>query len=151
MKPIEVLLVEDNDADADLTRETLEPSSIQLKISVVRDGVEAIEFLRQRSEGARTARPDLILLDLSLPRKNGWEVLLEIKDDPRLRLIPVLVLTSSDAEADVVRSYDLGASCYVTKPRDLRAFQQTMKALEKFWFTIAQLPPAERGLQQSHR
>lgn len=145
MRPIEVLLVEDNDADVDLTRETLEPSPIRLKLSVATDGIEALDFLHGRGGCAQTSRPDLILLDLNLPRKNGWEVLLDIKDDPNLRLIPVVVLTSSDAEADVVRSYDLGANCYVTKPGNLRAFQETVRALERFWFTTVRLPPAERG------
>ena len=145
MRPIEVLLVEDNHADADLTRETLEPGPVRLNLSVVKDGIEALDFLRGRGRCAQTTRPGLILLDLNLPRKNGWEVLLDIKDDPNLRLIPVVVLTSSDAEADVVRSYDLGANCYVTKPGNLRAFQETIKALERFCLTTVQLPPAERA------
>lgn len=140
MRPVEVLLVEDNHADVDLTREILEPGPMRLNLSVVTDGIQALDFLRGRGECARTTRPDLILLDLNLPRKNGWEVLLEIKDDPNLRLIPVVVLTSSDAEADVVRSYDLGANCYVIKPGSLRAFQDTMKAVERFWFTTVRLP-----------
>lgn len=144
MRPVEVLLVEDNHADVDLTREILEPAPMRLNLSVVTDGIQALAFLRG-SACAQTIRPDLILLDLNLPRKNGWEVLLEIKDDPNLRLIPVVVLTSSDAEADVVRSYELGANCYVIKPGNLRAFQDTMKAVERFWFTTARLPPAERG------
>jgi chemotaxis family two-component system response regulator Rcp1 len=145
MRPVEVLLVEDNHADVDLTREILEPGPMRLNLSVVTDGIQALDFLRGRGECARATRPDLILLDLNLPRKNGWEVLLEVKDDPNLRLIPVVVLTSSDAEADVVRSYDLGANCYVIKPGNLRAFQDTMKAVERFWFSTVRLPPAERG------
>jgi two-component system response regulator len=109
----------------------------------VSDGVEAIDFLNRRGSYAAATRPDLILLDLNLPRKDGREVLAEIKADAGLRPIPVVVLTSSDAEVDVVKSYGLGANCYVTKPVDWRAFQQIVEALEGFWFTIVRLPPTD--------
>ena len=109
---------------------------------MVLDGVEALDFLHRRGPYAAAPRPDLILLDLNLPRKNGREVLLDIKEDPDLRLIPVVVLTGSDAEEDIVRSYGLGANCYVTKPVGLKQFQQIVKAIEGFWFTVVRLPPA---------
>jgi two-component system, chemotaxis family, response regulator Rcp1 len=143
MTPIQVLLVEDNEADADLMCEILQASRIHLELATVADGTEAIDFLRKKGSYAGAVRPDLILLDLNLPRKDGREVLQEIKEDPSLRLIPVVVMTSSAAEADVVRSYGLGANCYVTKPVDWRAFQEIVKAIEGFWFTIVRLPPAE--------
>jgi two-component system, chemotaxis family, response regulator Rcp1 len=145
LKPISVLLVEDNHADADLTRETLETGRVRVTLEVVADGVEALDYLHRRHRFASATRPDLILLDLNLPRKDGREVLIEIKEDPGLRMIPVVVLTSSDAEADIVRSYHLRANCYVTKPVDLGAFQRIVKALEGFWFTIVRLPPGELG------
>lgn len=136
-----MLLVEDNEADADLTRETFEDSRLHLQLSVAADGVEAIDFLYRRGAHAAADRPDLILLDLNLPRKDGREILSEIKEDPGLRCIPVVVMTSSDAETDIVRSYDLGANCYVTKPVSFRAFQDIVKAIEGFWFTVVRLPP----------
>jgi chemotaxis family two-component system response regulator Rcp1 len=143
MTPIQVLLVEDNEADLDLMREILEASPVHLELATVPDGVEAISYLRKKGSYERAHRPDLVLLDLNLPRKDGREVLQEIKEDPKLRLIPVVVMTSSAAEADVVRSYSLGANCYVTKPVDWRAFQEIVKAIENFWFVIVRLPPAE--------
>ena len=145
MTPIRVLLVEDNEADADLMHEILQASRLHLELATVADGVEAINFVRKKGSYAGAVRPHLILLDLNLPRKDGREVLQEIKEDPSLRLIPVVVMTSSAAEADVVRSYGLGANCYVTKPVDWRAFQEIVKAIEGFWFTIVGLPPAEDG------
>jgi two-component system, chemotaxis family, response regulator Rcp1 len=143
MTPIQVLLVEDNEADLDLMREILEASPVHLELATVPDGVEAISYLRKKGSYERAHRPDLVLLDLNLPRKDGREVLQEIKEDPKLRLIPVVVMTSSAAEADVVRSYSLGANCYVTKPVDWRAFQEIVKAIENFWFVIVRLPPSE--------
>jgi chemotaxis family two-component system response regulator Rcp1 len=143
MTPIQVLLVEDNEADLDLMREILEASPVHLELATVPDGVEAISYLRKKGSYERAHRPDLVLLDLNLPRKDGREVLQEIKEDPKLRLIPVVVMTSSAAEADVVRSYSLGANCYVTKPVDWRAFQEIVKAIENFWFVIVRLPPGE--------
>lgn len=137
-----VLLVEDNPADADLARESLENAKMHLDLSVVHDGVDALDFLFRRGNYAAAASPDLIVLDLNLPRKDGREVLSEIKQQPTLRRIPVVVLTSSDAESDIVRSYDLGANCYVTKPLNLSAFQTIVGSIKQFWFTIAKLPPS---------
>jgi len=142
MIPISVLLVEDNPADADLTRETLDECRLRLALSVASDGEEAMDFLRLRGRFAGERRPDLVLLDLNLPRKDGREVLAEMKADPELRSIPVVVLTSSQAERDVAQSYALGANCYVAKPVDLRAFQRIVRGLEEFWFTVVKLPPA---------
>jgi chemotaxis family two-component system response regulator Rcp1 len=127
MTPIQVLLVDDNEADIDLMREILEVSRLHLEIATVSDGIEAINYLRKKGSYARAVRPDLILLDLNLPRKDGREVLQEIKEDSKLRLIPIVVMTSSAAEGDVVRSYSLGANCYVTKPVDWRAFQEIVR------------------------
>jgi CheY-like chemotaxis protein len=137
---IRVLLVEDNPGDADLTRETLEASKLFLEISTVSDGLEALDFLHRRGAHARAELPDLIVLDLNLPKLDGQQVLAEIRKDERLRALPVVVLTSSDAERDIVQSYKLGANCYVTKPVDLAAFQSIVKAIEGFWFTIVKLP-----------
>lgn len=143
MKPIELLLVEDNLADADLTRESLEHGRLQLTLSLVMDGVEALDFLHRRGRYGHAPRPNIMLLDLNLPRMDGRQLLAEIKSDPDLRLIPIVVLTSSEAEADIIRSYDLGASCYVAKPVDLHGFKNIVKALEQFWFTVVSLPPAD--------
>jgi len=139
-QPIHVLLVEDNPADADLTRETLETSKLHVELSVAVDGVQALEFLRRKGRFATAPRPDLILLDLNLPKKDGRETLAEIKADDDFRQIPIVVLTSSDAERDVAQSYALGANCYVTKPVDLRAFQTIVQAVEDFWFFVVKLP-----------
>jgi len=137
---IHVLLVEDNPADADLTRETLETSKLHLELSVAIDGIEAMRFLRREGEHAGASRPDLILLDLNLPKKDGRQILSEIKADDAFRRIPIVILTSSDAERDVAQSYALGANCYVTKPVDLKAFQAIVQAVEDFWFTVVTLP-----------
>ena len=137
---IHVLLVEDNPADADLTRETLETSKLHLALSVAIDGIEAMRFLRREGEYAGAPRPDLILLDLNLPKKDGRQILSEIKADSEFRRIPIVILTSSDAERDVAQSYALGANCYVTKPVDLKAFQAIVQAVEDFWFTVVKLP-----------
>ena len=131
------MLVEDNPADADLTRETFDISKLHVDLSVAIDGAQAIELLKKR--GAAPL-PDLILLDLNLPKKDGRAVLAEIKSDEELRKIPVVILTSSDAERDVAQSYSLGANCYVTKPVDLRAFQTIVQAVESFWFSVVKLP-----------
>ena len=143
MEPIKILLVEDNPADADLARENLATSKILHELSLVGDGVEAMAFLRQQGRYANAPRPDLILLDLNVPRKDGREVLAEIKEDPTLRRIPVVVLTSSKAEEDILRSYDLQASAYVHKPVDLDGFGKIVKAIEGFWFTVVAYPPKE--------
>ena len=140
---IRILLVEDNPADADLTCEKLEASKILHDIFIVKDGVEALDFLRKKGEYADSFRPDLILLDLNLPRKDGREVLAEIKSDLKLKRIPVIILTSSEAEEDIVRTYDLQASAYVTKPVDLAGFGTIVKAIEGFWFSVVRFPPED--------
>ena len=137
---IRVLLVEDNPADADLMRETIELSKLRLDITTVRDGVAAIQYLRNEGAFANAPRPDLILLDLNLPRMNGRQVLAEVKGDADLCGIPVVVLTSSSAEQDIAQSYNLGANCYVIKPVDLKAFQSIVRDVENFWFTVVKLP-----------
>ena len=145
VEPIEILLVEDSPADVDLTREALDDAKVRNHLSVVADGVEALAFLRREGRYADAPRPDLILLDLNLPKKDGREVLAEIKADPALRRIPVVVLTTSEAEQDILRSYDLHANCYITKPVDLEAFLGIVRAVEHFWLHIVSLPgPADR-------
>ena len=140
-RPVEILLVEDNPGDVRLTREALREGKVRNNLSVAADGVEAIAYLRKEGEYADAVRPDLILLDLNLPRKDGREVLKEIKADPALRHIPVVVLTSSQAEEDIVRAYDLHANCYVTKPVDLEKFMVVVKSIDVFWLTVVTLPP----------
>jgi two-component system, chemotaxis family, response regulator Rcp1 len=140
-RPVEILLVEDNPGDVRLTREALREGKVRNNLAVASDGVEAIAYLRKQGEHAGAVRPDLILLDLNLPRRDGREVLAEIKADPVLRHIPVVVLTSSQAEEDIVRAYDLHANCYVTKPVDLDQFIRVVESIEDFWFTIVKLPP----------
>ena len=138
---VEVLLVEDDPGDADLTREYLEEAKVIVNLNVVDDGVKAIEYLHQDPPYTEATRPDLILLDLNLPKKDGREVLQEIKNDDHLKRIPVVILTTSDAENDIIKSYDLGANCYVTKPIGLEQFAYIVRAIESFWFTIVRLPP----------
>jgi two-component system, chemotaxis family, response regulator Rcp1 len=140
-RPVEILLVEDNPGDIRLTRETLKDSNLLNKMSVAVDGVEALAFLRREGRYAAEVRPDLILLDLNLPKKNGREVLAEIKADQHLRRIPVVVLTTSSAEQDILKMYDLHANCYITKPVNLDQFSAVVRAIETFWFTIVKLPP----------
>jgi len=140
-RPVEILLVEDNPGDVGLTRETLKDSKLLNHITVVGDGVEAMALLRREGKYANTTRPDLILLDLNLPKKDGREVLKEIKTDEQLRRIPVVVLTTSSAEQDILKTYDLHANCYITKPVNLDQFTAVVKAIEEFWFTIVKLPP----------
>ena len=142
---IEILMVEDNASDARLAEETLKDSRINNCLYHVRDGVEAMQFLHRQGEYTAAPHPDLILLDLNLPRKDGREVLAEIKEDPRLRLIPVVVMTSSEAERDLVRSYGLHANAYVVKPIDLNRFIEVVQAIEDFWFAIVKLPPKVQG------
>ncbi|HEY9642332.1 MAG TPA: response regulator [Coleofasciculaceae cyanobacterium] len=138
---IEILLVEDSPSDADLTIETFNESKILNRIYVTEDGVEALDFLYKRGKYRDVPRPDLILLDLNLPKKNGREVLEEIKSDPSLQTIPVVVLTTSAAEEDILRSYQLRANCYITKPVDLDQFIQIVKLISDFWFAAVRLPP----------
>ncbi len=139
-RPIHVLLVEDNPADADLTRETLEQSKLHLQIDTVSDGAEALAYLTRQGAHAEAPVPDLMLLDLNLPKLDGRQVLAEMRKDPALRAIPVVMLTSSGAEQDVAASYQLGANCYVTKPVGLAAFQAIVRSVESFWFTVVKLP-----------
>ncbi len=139
-RPIEILLVEDNAGDARLTVEILKDAKVRNNLSRVADGVEALEYLRREGRYSQAPRPDLILLDLNLPRKDGREVLAEIKADDNLRRIPVVVLTTSDAEEDILRAYNLNANCYVTKPVDLDQFLRVVKTIKEFWLTIVKLP-----------
>jgi chemotaxis family two-component system response regulator Rcp1 len=139
-KPIEILMVEDSPTDAQLTIEALHAAKIVNRLSHVEDGVEALQFLRRQGPYADAPRPDLILLDLNLPRKDGREVLEELKRDPDLKVIPVVVLTTSRSEQDVLRSYQLHANCYITKPVDFTQFMGVVKAIESFWLTIVTLP-----------
>ncbi len=139
-RPIEILLVEDNAGDARLTVEILKDAKVRNNLSRVADGVEALEYLRRGGRYSQAPRPDLILLDLNLPRKDGREVLAEIKADDNLRRIPVVVLTTSDAEEDILRAYNLNANCYVTKPVDLDQFLRVVKTIKEFWLTIVKLP-----------
>ncbi|HEX8362851.1 MAG TPA: response regulator [Longimicrobium sp.] len=143
-RPIEVLLVEDNPGDVRLTREALKEGKVHNNLHVAPDGVEALAFLRREGAYADAVRPDLILLDLNLPRKGGREVLEEVKSDPSLRHIPVVILTSSQAEQDIARAYDLHANCYITKPVDLDQFITVVKSIEDFWFTVVKLPTESR-------
>ena len=141
INPIEILLVEDNPGDVDLARNALENSKIRNILHAVSNGEEAMAFLRCQGEYANASRPDLVLLDLNLPRKDGREVLAEIKSDDDLKRIPVVILTSSRDEEDILKSYNLHANCYITKPMDLNQFIKVVKSIEDFWFTIVKLPP----------
>lgn len=138
---IEILLVEDSPGDVRLTREALGEAKVANRLHVVGDGVEAMAFLRREGAHAAAPRPDLVLLDLNLPRMDGREVLAAIKGDPDLRTIPVVVLTTSDAEADVLRSYNLHANCYLVKPVDVDRFFDQVRSLEGFWLAVVKLPP----------
>jgi CheY-like chemotaxis protein len=135
-RPIEILLIEDNPGDADIAREGLKDSNVTNKLHVVADGEEAIAFLRQTGKYEKMPRPDLILLDLNLPRKDGREVLAEVKFDQDLKHIPVVVLTSSEQEEDILKSYELHANCYITKPLKFTEFVKVIKSIESFWFTV---------------
>ena len=137
---VDVLLVEDDPGDVLMTREAFEHHKLRNKLHVVADGVEALQFLRREGEHAEAPRPGLVLLDLNLPRKDGREVLAEMKQDPRLRLIPVVVLTTSEAENDIVRSYELHANCYITKPVGLEQFIAIVREIESFWLAVVTLP-----------
>jgi two-component system response regulator len=141
MTPIEILLVEDNPGDANLAREALENSKVINRLSVVGDGEAALACLRCQGKYADAPRPDLILLDLNLPKKDGREVLAEIKADDVLKCIPVVILTTSEAEEDILKTYNLHANCYITKPIDLIQFLKVVQAIEDFWLTIVRLPP----------
>lgn len=140
-KPVHILLVEDNPVDVMITKEAFSAGKVATRLSVVNDGVEAMEFLRREGEYANAARPDLILLDLNLPRKDGRELLAEIKQDRYLKRIPVIILTTSQDEQDICNSYDLHANCFVTKPATLNDFVAVVKEIEGFWFQLVKLPP----------
>ncbi|MEH1937356.1 MAG: response regulator [Nostoc sp.] len=139
--PIEVLLVEDNPGDAQLTRIALEDSKFSIHLNVVEDGVEAMAFLRKQEKYAKVAQPHIVLLDLNLPRKDGREVLAEIKGDEKLKRIPVVILTTSQSEEDILKAYNLYANCYITKPVDFDQFVKVVQSIENFWFAIVKLPP----------
>lgn len=139
-REVEILLVEDNLADARLTQEAMREAKVRNRLWHVTDGVEAMAFLQQQGPYAHVPRPDLILLDLNLPRKDGRQLLAELKADERFRRIPVVVLTSSAAEEDILRAYNLAANCYVTKPVDLDQFLKVIRAIEEFWLQIVKLP-----------
>jgi CheY-like chemotaxis protein len=140
--PVDILLVEDNLGDIRLTQEAFKAGKVLNNLFSVQDGVEALEFLRRAGKFAAVPRPDIILLDLNLPRMDGRELLAEIKSDPDFKRIPVMILTTSKAEEDVLRSYNLGANCYIAKPLDLVQFIEVAKSIEDFWFTVVKLPDA---------
>ena len=140
VRPIEVLLVEDDDGDVLMTREALDEGKVLNRLSVVGDGVEAVNYLRKSGRYADAARPDLVLLDLNLPRRDGRQVLEEVKNDPDLRRIPIVVLTTSEAEEDILRSYDLHANAYVTKPVDFERFVEVIRQIDEFFISVVRLP-----------
>lgn len=139
--PVEILLVEDNPADVRLTKEALKEEKVCNNLSVVTDGVEAMAFLHRQGKYKKAVRPDLILLDLNLPKKDGREVLKEIKSEDSLKAIPVVILTVSKSEEDILKTYNLHANCFITKPVDLTQFMKVAKSIQEFWLTIVKLPP----------
>jgi CheY-like chemotaxis protein len=149
---IQILLVEDSPSDVELTIEAMREAKVANELSVVVDGVDALAFLRQEGKYSTARRPDLVLLDLNLPRKNGTEVLAEMRADPRMRSIPVAVLTTSKAESEVLRAYELGANCFITKPVRLDEFLDVIRAIEDFWLTIVRLPakPPDGARHSAH-
>jgi CheY-like chemotaxis protein len=140
-RAVEILLIEDSPSDTELTVEALREAKVRNRLSIVEDGVQALEFLRRTGKYAHSPRPDLIMLDLNLPRKDGRDVLAEIKADDNLKLIPVVVLTTSRAEQDVLRAYQLNANCYITKPVDFEQFLDVVRSIESFWLFVVTLPP----------
>ena len=146
-KQIEILLVEDNPGDVRLTTEIFSDARIKNRVIIVSDGVEAMEYLRNQGKYADAAKPDLILLDLNLPRKDGREVLAEIKKDEQLKRIPVVILTISKAEEDILKTYGLHANCYINKPVDLDQFIKVITSIEDFWLTVVKLPPSGKNLE----
>ncbi len=143
-RPIEILLVEDSPSDTDLTVEALKDFKVRNHVSVVEDGVQAMQFLRRQGPYAQAPRPDLIMLDLNLPRKDGREVLADIKADDDLKTIPIVVLTTSRAEQDILRAYQLNANCYINKPVDFNQFLDVVRSIESFWLFVVTLPPAPK-------
>ena len=142
--PIQVLLVDDNPGDVRLTQEAFKDAKVHLEMHVAYDGVEAMEFLQRQGRHADSPRPDLILLDLNLPRKDGREVLAEVKSDPALKMIPVVILTTSASDVDIERSYLLHANCYISKPVDLDGFLTVVRSIDNFWLSVVKLPPSDR-------
>ncbi len=142
---IEILLVEDNEGDARLAIEALKEAKVKNQLHWVKDGEEALAFLRQEGQYADAPRPDVVLLDLNLPKVDGREVLAAVKADPDLKRIPIVILTVSQAEEDIIKSYNLHANCYITKPLDLEQFMRVVSAIESFWLSIVKLPPGEAG------
>ncbi|RII31283.1 MAG: response regulator [Geobacter sp.] len=142
-KVVDILLVEDDPGDVELTREGLAAGKMFVHLHTVDDGIKALRFLRHEEPYADSIRPDIILLDLNLPRMDGRETLKEIKADERLRSIPVVVLTTSEADSDILKCYDLGASCYISKPVGFEAFLKVVRSLEDFWFTVVKMPPKD--------
>lgn len=140
LAPLEILLVEDDPGDVELTKEALIDSKLLTHLHVVQDGEEAMTFLRREGEHDNAPKPDLILLDLNLPKKDGRQVLKEIKEDDDLKMIPVVILTTSTAEEDILKTYKLGANCYITKPVGLEQFIKVVEAIDNFWFTVVKLP-----------
>ena len=143
--PIEILLVEDSPSDTDLTVEALKDFKVRNHVSIVEDGVLAMQFLRRQGPYAQAPRPDLILLDLNLPRKDGREVLAEIKGDDQLKTIPIVVFTTSRADQDILRAYELNANCYINKPVDFNQFLEVVRSIESFWLFVVTLPPAPKA------
>lgn len=152
MAPIEVLIVEDNRADVRLVQEVLKKGKIIIDLHSASDGIEAIDYLRKKGKYKDANRPDLILLDLNMPKKDGREVLEEIKSDDRLKSIPVVIMTISKAEEDILRSYNLHANAYIVKPIELHQFMDTVRSIENFWLTIVKLPPKnyEKNYEKNH-
>lgn len=140
-RPIQILMVEDSLDDIDITMEALKDAKVSNDLAAVRDGVQAMAYLRRQGDFQDASRPDVILLDLNLPRKDGRQVLEEIKSDPDLQKIPVVVLTTSEADEDILRAYELHANCYITKPVDMKQFIKVVRTIEDFWFTVVRLPP----------
>jgi len=140
-RPVEILLVEDSPSDTDLTIEAFREGMVPSNLNHVEDGVEALDYLHRRNAYSGASRPDLILLDLNLPRRDGREVLVELKSDPDLRTIPVVVLTTSKDDRDIAQAYRLQANCYIAKPVDFEQFQKVVRAIEHFWLEVATLPP----------
>lgn len=139
-RPINILLVEDNPGDVELTQDALRRSKVATRVAVVTDGEDAMDYLRRSLGNEEEATPDLVLLDLNLPKKDGMEVLKEMKEDPNLKHIPVVILTTSEAERDILASYRLGANCFISKPVDLTEFRKVVESIDDFWFTIVKLP-----------
>ncbi len=140
LKPVEILLVEDDPGDIELTRESLKANKITTNLNIVHDGVSAMQYLSQEGAYSDAKRPDLIILDLNLPKKDGLEVLDDLKTDQNLKSIPVVILTTSEADEDIIKSYNLGANCYVTKPIGFKEFEKIVRSIEEFWFTVVKLP-----------